>query len=126
MILGHGIDVVEIPRMQRIIEKYGERFLEKYFDVSELEYARDLKNIAPYFASRFAAKEAFSKAAGTGFAGFGFKDVFVTRVSGEPPKFGFSEKLKTVLPGIRESDFFLSISHEKKVAVASVIWVRKN
>lgn len=122
MIAGHGIDLVEIDRIRKIIEKHGGRFITKYFDSREKSEAEGLKDQASFFASRFAAKEAFSKAIGTGFAGFGFKDVIVLRENNKPPRLDFSETLKKLFPDIKPEDFILSITHEKGMAAASVIW----
>jgi holo-[acyl-carrier protein] synthase len=125
MIAGHGIDLVDIGRIRRIIARYGERFIARCFHASEIERSRCYADAAPYFAARWAAKEAFSKAVGTGFIGFGPRDVIIVREKGKPPRVAFSEKLKEKFPDTRESDFALTISHEKEMAVASVIWVKK-
>jgi len=125
MIRGHGIDIVEIDRVRRLLGKYGDRFLEKFFGDAEIERAKELKDPAPFIASRFAAKEACSKALGTGFTGFGLKDLVVLRNEGQPPRFSFSEKIKRLFPDAKQEDFSLSISHEKKHAVASVIWRKR-
>jgi holo-[acyl-carrier protein] synthase len=116
---------VEIDRMRRLLGKYGDRFLEKFFGDAEIERAEKLKDPVPFIASRFAAKEAFSKALGTGFTGFGLKDIVVLRSEGQPPRFLFSERFKRLFPDARQEDFSLSISHEKKHAVASVIWCER-
>jgi holo-[acyl-carrier protein] synthase len=123
MIRGHGIDIVEIERIRKIIDKYGQRFTEKFFTTVEIGGAGKLNDPVPYYAVRFAAKEAFSKAVGTGFRGFGLSDVGILREEGGPPRLEFSEVVKNLFPGISEGDFSVSLSHEKNYAVASVIWV---
>lgn len=125
MILGHGVDLVDIERMRRIIERYGDHFISRYFGEHEITTAAKYNDSAPFFASRFAAKEAFSKAVGTGFIGFGPKDVVVLREDLSPPRLTFSDKVEKKVPGIKPDDFILSISHERGMAIASVIW-RKN
>ncbi len=125
MIAGHGIDLVEIERMRRILSKHGGRFTQKFFDPRENEQAKAFKDPAPFYAARFAAKEAFSKSMGTGFTGFGLGDVAVLRDENGPPHFDFSPRLKKLFPGIEPEDFILSISHEKGMAAASVIRVKK-
>lgn len=122
MIRGHGIDIVEVKRIRGIIDKYGSRFTDKFFTKAEVGGAKKLDDPVPYYAARFAAKEAFSKAVGTGFRGFGLSDVGILREEGKPPKFEFSERLQSLFSGIKESDFSVSLSHEKNYAVASVIW----
>lgn len=124
MIAGHGIDLVEINRMRRILSKHGERFISRYFDASEIESAMRYRDKGTFYASRFAAKEAFSKAVGTGFVGFAPKDIIVVREDSGPPRFAFSKKLEKKLSA-KPEEFFLSISHEKEMAVASVIWRKR-
>ena len=124
MIAGHGIDLVEIGRIKDILAKYGKRFMERHFHKREIERSRRYHDPSAYFAARFAAKEAFSKALGTGFIGFAPIDVIVVSENGKPPRIAFSEKLERKFPDISESDFLLSISHEKGMAVASVIRIK--
>jgi len=121
VVIGHGVDIVEISRIEKTLSKYGDAFLNKYFGDAEVKASKKYKNPSPFIASRFAAKEAFSKALGTGFTGFGFKDVVVLRDEGKPPRFSFSKNFKKLFPDVEEKDFLLSISHEKSVAIASVI-----
>ena len=122
MIAGHGIDLVDIGRLRRVIAKYGQRFIKRYYHSSEIERSVRYRDPVPYLAGRFAAKEAFSKAMGTGLTGFGMKDVIVKGEANQPPRIEFSEKLKERFPHTAEENLTLSISHEKGMAVASVIW----
>ncbi len=126
MIAGHGIDLVEIGRIREILAKYGEKFLKRHFHPDEIERSRRYYDPSAYFSARFAAKEAFSKAVGTGFTGFAPIDVFVVSENGKPPRLAFSEKLKNKFPDLSESDFLLSLSHEKGMAVASVIQIKNS
>src|SRR5260370_31832384 len=86
MILGIGIDVVENARIADAIRRHGDNFVQKIYQLAEVEYCQAMKDPAPHFAARFAAKEAVSKAFGTGFVGqFGWRDIEVRRkASGEP------------------------------------------
>ena len=86
MILGTGIDIIEVARIAASFEKFGERFLNRILRPAEITYALSHKNPAPFLAARFAAKEAISKAFGTGIgAQLGWKDMEVGRKeSGEP------------------------------------------
>lgn len=122
MIAGLGVDIVEIKRIRRIIDRYGDSFLKKNFGDNEREASKRLNDPAPFFAARFAAKEAFSKAVGTGFTGFAPIDIMVVRDKSGPPRFTFSRKLQNLFPTADEKDFMLSISHEKETAIATVIW----
>ncbi len=126
IVTGHGVDVMEVDRIRRAAERFGERFLRRVFSPAEIAQAGRLVNPWQFYASRFAAKEAFSKALGTGFVGFGLRDVMVVRSAGKPPRFEFSEKLSRNFPGLKPGHFLLSLSHVRAVAVASVIRVAPN
>jgi holo-[acyl-carrier protein] synthase len=86
MILGIGIDIIEVARIQSSYEKYGERFLSRILHPNEAEYCLSHRAPGPFLAARFAAKEAVSKAFGTGIgAQLGWKDIeVVKRQTGEP------------------------------------------
>jgi holo-[acyl-carrier protein] synthase len=86
MIIGTGIDIIEVGRIESSHEKFGERFLKRILRPAEIEYCLSHKRPAPFLAARFAAKEAVSKAFGTGIgAQLGWQDVEVGRKpSGEP------------------------------------------
>ena len=122
MIVGHGIDIVEVKRVKMMIRKFGKRFLDKIFTPSEQSYCRSKANPVLHFASRFAAKEACLKALQTGFSqGMYFKDISVeTKSSGMPI-------LKLTGPVLKRAKkmgakrFFVSLSDEASLAMASVI-----
>ncbi len=86
MILGVGIDIIEVARIQASYEKFGERFLKRILHPNEIAYCLSHKAPGPFLAARFAAKEAISKAFGTGIgAELGWQDMeVVRRESGEP------------------------------------------
>src|SRR5882672_2385057 len=86
MILGTGIDIIEVARIAASYEKFGERFVNRILKPAEIAYALSHKNPAPFLAARFAAKEAISKAFGTGIGKqLGWQDMEVGRKdSGEP------------------------------------------
>src|SRR5262249_50341880 len=86
MILGVGIDIIEVSRIQASHERFGERFLNRILHPNEIAYCLSHKIPAPFLAARFAAKEAISKAFGTGIgAELGWRDMEVGRKeSGEP------------------------------------------
>src|SRR5215813_3823276 len=86
MILGVGIDIIEVSRIAASYEKFGERFLNRILHPPEINYCLSHKEPAPFLAARFAAKEAISKAFGTGIgAQLGWQDMEVGRKeSGEP------------------------------------------
>ena len=121
-IVGIGVDVVETVRIEASIERHGDRFLSRIFTEGEVQYCSSMKAPAPFYAARFAAKEAVSKAFGTGIgAELGWLDVEVRRkVSGEPfivlhgPGALLAERL-----GIR--NVLLSLSHSEHYAVANAV-----
>src|SRR2546426_11702404 len=86
MILGVGIDIIEVARVRASHERFGERFVRRTLHPAEIAYCLSHKNPAPFIAARFAAKEAISKAFGTGIgAQLGWHDMEVgRRDSGEP------------------------------------------
>ena len=86
MILGTGIDIIEVERIRASYEKFGERFLNRILKPAEIAYCLGHKRPAPFLAARFAAKEAISKAFGTGIGKhLGWQDLEVARkLSGEP------------------------------------------
>src|SRR2546426_10733528 len=85
-ILGIGIDIIEVERIQKSFEKFGERFLKRILLPNEIAYCLSHKAPAPFLAARFAGKEAISKAFGTGIgAQLGWQDMEIARKpSGEP------------------------------------------
>jgi holo-[acyl-carrier protein] synthase len=86
MILGTGIDIIEVGRIKASYERFGERFLHRILRPAEIAYCLSHKQPAPFLAARFAAKEAISKAFGTGIGQhLGWQDLEVGRkTSGEP------------------------------------------
>ncbi len=85
-VFGIGIDVVENARIADLIRGHGQRFLDRVYQPGEIEYCQSMRDPAPHFAARFAAKEAITKAFGTGFAQrISWRDIEVRRkASGEP------------------------------------------
>jgi holo-[acyl-carrier protein] synthase len=86
MILGTGIDIIEVARIRASHERFGDRFLKRVLRPDEIAYCFSHKNPAPFLAARFAAKEAISKAFGTGIGSLlGWQDMEVGhKTSGEP------------------------------------------
>ena len=119
MIKGIGIDVVEIARLQRVINKWGEAFLDKIFTARELTYARSRKDPTPHIAARFAVKEAVAKALSTGWSGsFRWKDVEVENNAAGKPSVALYGQVKESLKG---NNVLVSISHSENVVVAFAI-----
>jgi holo-[acyl-carrier protein] synthase len=118
MIIGIGTDIVSIPRIERAIERFGERFLNKVFTQEEVATCKE----PPQLAARFAAKEAALKAIGTGISkGIAFKDIEVRRKSGERPEVRLHGKGKEVAESLGLKAVHLSLSHDGGFAVAFVV-----
>jgi holo-[acyl-carrier protein] synthase len=120
LIAGIGTDIVEIGRIEKAMGKSG-RFLDKVFSAGEQEYLRS-RNLRPeYVAGRFAAKEAVSKALGTGFVGFGFTDIEIARSSSGKPEVVLKEKADRVARGFGDYRMHISITHGRDCAVAFAV-----
>jgi len=85
-VIGIGVDLVEVERVQHSLDRFGERFMKRVFTEGEIAYCQTMKFPARHFAARFAAKEAVSKAFGTGIGkAMGWRDIDVhKKESGEP------------------------------------------
>ena len=120
-IFGAGIDLIEISRISKSIK--NKNFIDRIYSKSEIQKARSLKNKSSFFAKRFAAKEAFSKAIGTGISeGISFKEISVVNNIKGKPTIKLSGKTKNiVLKKIKKAKVHLSLSDEKKYAIAMVI-----
>jgi holo-[acyl-carrier protein] synthase len=122
MIVGTGIDIVEVPRVAEAIERFGARFLARIFTDGEILYCQSKHNAVERFAARFAAKEAGLKAIGTGWRrGVAWKDVEVRREPGGRPTIAFSGKAAEFAAKLGVTRTSLSISHTKEHAIAEVI-----
>jgi len=120
-IFGAGIDLIEISRINKSIK--NKNFIDRIYSKSEIQKVRSLKNKSSFFAKRFAAKEAFSKAIGTGISeGISFKEISVVNNIKGKPTIKLSGKTKNiVLKKIKKAKVHLSLSDEKKYAIAMVI-----
>ncbi|HNB14240.1 MAG TPA: holo-ACP synthase [Candidatus Obscuribacter sp.] len=119
-IVGHGIDVVDVERFSKLIEKGGAKFLERCFVEAELNEASHSQN--ERLSAWFAIKEAVLKALGTGLAcGTSMSEIQVVHNELGAPSvvlFGHTEELATKI-GVKK--WFISLSHIEKIAVASAI-----
>ena len=122
MILGVGIDIIEVERIRSSYERFGERFLKRILRPDEIAYCLTHAQPAPFLAARFAAKEAVSKAFGTGIGSqLGWQDIEVRRKdSGEPyvVLHGLGQELMTRRAG---RVVLLSLSHTAAHAAAVAI-----
>ena len=113
-----GVDIIEIARVKRVAEEYGERFFRRIYTEGELAYSRGR---APQLASRFAAKEATMKALGTGVRGIPWKDIEVIRGRGQAPRIELHRKALARADRLGLTALALSLSHSREFAVASVV-----
>ena len=122
MIYGVGTDVVEIERIRRAIERFGDRFVRRILCEPEIKRFQSHRLPASYLAKRFAAKEAFTKALGTGIrAPANWHGVWVTNLRSGKPVLEFSASLKSLLDRRKITQAHVSLSDEKGVAFATVI-----
>ena len=126
MILGIGSDITDIRRIEKVIERHGERFLGRIFTDAERKRAERRAKSVETYAKRFAAKEACAKALGTGFrGGVFFRDMGVVNLpSGRPTMKltgGALERLKAITPPGHEAVIDVSLTDEGPLAQAIVI-----
>ena len=122
MILGIGIDIIEVARIQASHEKFGERFLNRILHPDEIAYCLSHKIPGPFLAARFAAKEAISKAFGTGIgAQLGWHDMEVARKQSGEPYVILHGKGQTLLQQRGGRIVLLSLSHTQQHATAMAI-----
>ena len=124
-IFGIGTDIVNIKRMEKSLKKYGKSFKKRIFSENEINYCENKKNPSSFYAKRFAAKEALSKALGTGIKGnIIFKDIeILNNKKGKPLiklKGPVNKFLKTKVKN-KKYDIHLSLSDDKPWAQATVI-----
>ncbi len=121
MIIGTGIDLVEVPRILRSIERFGDRFLRRIFTDAEIAYCRARASSAESFAARFAAKEAGAKALGTGIQhGVSWKELEVRRAPGSRPTLVLSGRARAIAGQLGVTRVSLSLTHTASLAMASV------
>ena len=122
MIVGSGIDMVEIPRIQQSLDRYGKRFLDRVFTASEQAYCLRKRNAAESLAARFASKEAGAKALGTGISrGVNWLEIEVVREPGGRPTIRFHGRAAEFAARLGVASAALSITHTGSLSMASVL-----
>ncbi len=122
MIYGVGTDVVEIARIEKALARFGERFAKRILCPPELHRFENHRLKANYLAKRFAAKEAFTKALGTGIhAPANWHGVWVKNLDSGKPVLDFSAALKKLLKRKGVTRAHVSLSDERGLAVATVV-----
>lgn len=121
MLLGTGVDLVEISRVAASIERYRDRFLRRVFTPGEIAYCNRKRNFAESFAARFAAKEAGAKALGTGIHhGVSWTELEVRRLPGQRPTLHFSGRAREFAEMLGVRHISLSLTHTGQMAMAIV------
>ena len=113
-----GVDIIEIPRIARVLQEYGQRFLHRIYTPGEIEYCRGRP---PNLAGRFAAKEAAMKALGTGVRGVAWKDIEVVRAPSGAPSIRLHGRAQARAQRLGVREISLSMSHSREYAVAFVV-----
>tara|TARA_Y100001970_G_C14234499_1_gene860900 strand:+ start:30 stop:410 length:381 start_codon:yes stop_codon:yes gene_type:complete len=121
-IYGIGTDIANVNRIKKSLK--NNIFINRIFNKKEIIKCSKQKNIASCYAKRFAAKEAFSKALGTGIAkGINFNEIIVHNIKSGKPKIKLEGNTKIIVNRIlkRKFDIFLSLSDDKPFAVATIV-----
>ena len=122
MIVGSGVDLCEVPRIESAIARHGRRFIERVFTEREIEYAESKANRYERYAARFAAKEAGMKALGTGWrGGIAWRDFEVANLSSGRPTLRFHGKAAELAEKMGVHNIALSLTHTAAQALAMVI-----
>ena len=122
MIVGSGIDLVEISRIQQSVQRFGQRFLNRVYTAAEQAYCLRKRNSAESLAARFAAKEAGAKALGTGIShGVSWLEIEVVREPSGRPTIKFHGRAAEIAQRMGVGHVALSITHTATLSMASVL-----
>lgn len=122
MIIGTGVDIVEIERIQHLLERFGERFLRRTYSNAERAYCASRPLPEQHYAARFAAKEAFVKAIGTGFTQkVVWRDIGVVNEPSGQPILVVNGRAREIMNSLGATAAYVSLSHSKSHAVAVVV-----
>jgi len=121
-IVAHGIDLVDCPRIEEMINRHGERFIDRVFTVAEQAYADKNKNSVEKYAGRFAAKEAILKLMGTGWRGkIAWTDIEIINNNNGRPQVTLYGEVKSIADKLGISQISISITHTANFAIASAV-----
>ncbi|MBB5066874.1 holo-ACP synthase [Granulicella mallensis] len=122
MVIGIGTDMIEIARIARSVERFGEAFLQRVFTPGEVVYCTRKKHAAESLAARFAAKEAGAKALGTGISrGVNWREFEVKREPGQRPELYLSGRAEEIARALGIRRLSLSLTHSRELSMAVVI-----
>ena len=121
-VIGIGVDLVECKRIQHSLDRFGDRFLNRVFTQGEIEYSNSMKFPARHLAARFAAKEAVSKAFGTGIGrAMGWRDIDVRKKSSGEPYLVLSGQADELAQARGMKSVLITLSHTDEHAMACVV-----
>jgi len=121
-IIAHGIDLVDCPRIEQMVQRHGDRFVNRVFTAAERAYAAANKNEMEKLAGRFAAKEAILKLMGTGWRGkIAWTDIEVINNAVGQPQVTLSGEVKKIADGLGIRHISVSITHTANFAIASAV-----
>ena len=120
--LAHGIDLVDFPRIEEMVSRHGERFLDRIFTAEEQGYAESNRNRMEKLAGRFAAKEAVLKLLGTGWRGkIAWTDIEVLNTTSGRPEVRLDGEVKRIAGELGVKQISISITHTGNFAIASAV-----
>jgi len=121
-IIAHGIDLVDCPRIEEMVARHGERFVQRIFTAAEQAYAEANKNKIEKLAGRFAAKEAILKLMGTGWRGkIAWTDIEIINNSSGQPEVTLDGEVKKIADKLGIKHISVSITHTANFAIASAV-----
>ncbi|MHC4215307.1 MAG: holo-ACP synthase [Planctomycetota bacterium] len=121
-IIAHGIDLVDRPRIKQMVQRHGQRFLNRVYTTKEQQYAESHRDNIEKLAGRFAAKEAVLKLMGTGWVGkIAWTDIEVVNNSAGQPEVTITGEVKRIAEKLGIDQISVSITHTANFAIASAI-----
>lgn len=121
-IVAHGIDLVDFPRIEEMLKRHGERFLNRVFTAAEQSYAQANKNGMEKLAGRFAAKEAILKLMGTGWRGkIAWTDIEIVNSPTGQPEVNLCGEVEKIAAKLGIKHISVSITHTANFAIASAV-----
>ena len=121
-VIGIGVDLVECERIERSLDRFGEKFLRRVFTEGEIEYSMSMKFPARHLAARFAAKEAVSKAFGTGIGkAMGWRNIDIRKKNSGEPFLVFSGPAQELVTKRGVISALITLSHTDRHAMACVV-----
>lgn len=126
-IVAHGIDLVDCPRIEEMVERHGERFINRVFTAAEQAYAEANKNKTEKLAGRFAAKEAVLKLMGTGWRGkIAWTDIEIVNNPAGQPEVTLSGEVEKLADKLGIKHISVSITHTANFVIASAVALTKS